>query len=166
MEIVGESSNNTQFNTDIITEWIPYWNGLLHLIGDVNPDTHMIERTYDWDRVQRDCRTYAQNYLNDPTYCDRCAFSMIPSFLAARMQAARRSGFHFWQDCKQMAEDNDILYAYCRSRQKRWRLVLLFVLSAVGLVVVIWFVFYLRIWPSPHNNSHRSWQNKTSRKGP
>lgn len=140
MEITGEQ-NNTQFNTNITTQWIPYWNGMLHLIGDVNKD-HMIERTYDWDRVEKDCRTYAQNYLKDPDYCDRCAFSEIPPFLASKMES-----FSLFHDCKEIAGDNDILYTYCHRRQRMWRTIVFSMSAIVMLALLIWFVFFLRIWP-------------------
>jgi len=143
MEIVGARTENTGFNANIRHQWIPYWNGLLHLAANINKN-NMIERNYDWEEINRRCKEYSDDYLDDPTFCEDCAFSEIPGYLKNKMTEARRSGFGIWSNCKTIAGDNDIIYVYCNQRQWFWRKLLIWIFAVIVFVILVWLVFVVR----------------------
>lgn len=111
----------TVFNTDIAKQFVPYWNGLLHVVARVDPDTDgILIRRYDWDAMREECQQFQSDYLQSQDFCDHCAFSQIPAWLENQM-----AGSTWIWDCKTIAQDNDILYTYCVQKQYRFYLLLI-----------------------------------------
>lgn len=96
------------FNVDLGNQFVPFWNGLIHLVGKVENGT-VIRRT-DWKNVIQECKEFEKNYLNSNGFCESCTFFGMPDFLEKKMEEAKAFGL---SDCKQIAKDNDYLYLYC-----------------------------------------------------
>lgn len=135
MEVSGGKgkTHETVFNIGLNKQFVPFWNGLMHLIGTIKND--VITMRYDWYNIIAECETFEKEYLNTSGFCESCVFYEMPDFLNKTLQNAESQGI---TDCKVIAQDNDIIYTFCRERQRtRLRLRLLL----VGLVLL--FVFLL-----------------------
>jgi hypothetical protein len=128
MEAGKVQAGKTTFNTDIEKQFIPYWNGLLHLVARV--DNENIVRRYDWDRIVRDCEDFEKRYMNTSGFCESCAFYTIPSYLDTKISPWR---FH---NCKRLAQDNDVLFLDCKEKQDRL-IVIVVAIILVGLSLII-----------------------------
>lgn len=126
---VGQSG----FNTGLNKQFVPFWNGLMHLIGVIKDD--VITMRYDWDNIIQECEEFEKNYLNTQGFCESCVFYEMPSYLDGVMRDADARGA---TDCKEIAKDNDIIYSYCVERRRtRWWLravMVVLLLVAVGLI--------------------------------
>lgn len=121
----------TMFNLELEKQFVPFWNGLIHLIGVIKND--VITMRYDWYNIIRECETFEKDYLDTKGFCQTCVFYEMPSYLKGIMSQAGSAGL---SDCKEIAKDNDIIYTYCRERQQtrrrlRWILFLLLSLLCV-----------------------------------
>lgn len=131
----------TTFNTNIEKQFIPYWNGMLHLVGRVDDD--ILIKRYDWDNILRECKTFERSYMNTKDYCESCPFGQMPDYLRERAKG--------W-DCKELAQDNDIIYTYCVERRRR--MILIRAGVAAGLLVMVFIAAYMFLYgrkttPSP-----------------
>jgi hypothetical protein len=125
--------HETVFNVGLDKQFVPFWNGLIHLIGVIKND--VITMRYDWYNVIKECEEFEKDYLNTTGFCETCVFYEMPSYLKGVMDQADAAGL---SDCKQIAKDNDIIYTYCRERQqtrRRLRLILLFLFLLILLLV-------------------------------
>ena len=125
--------HETVFNVGLDKQFVPFWNGLIHLIGVIKND--VITMRYDWYNVIKECEEFEKDYLNTTGFCESCVFYEMPSYLKGVMDQADAAGL---SDCKQIAKDNDIIYTYCRERQqtrRRLRLILLFLLLLILLLM-------------------------------
>lgn len=118
----------TVFNVGLANQFVPFWNGLIHLIGVIKND--VITMRHDWYNIIRECEDFEKNYLNTSGFCESCVFYEMPSYLKQVMADADAAGIY---DCKEIARDNDIIYTFCRERQQtrrrlRWVIVLLLLL--------------------------------------
>lgn len=130
----------TQFNTDIKRQFVPYWNGLLHLVGNV--ENGVIIRRYDWDNVIKECEEYEKNYLNTENFCESCLFYDIPSSVERIISDAHSRGI---TDCKIIAQDNDIVFTYCQALQSKQNRPFYWISALVLLVIVtVAAVFFIR----------------------
>lgn len=123
----------TVFNVGLDKQFVPFWNGLIHLIGKIQND--VITMRYDWYNIIRECEIFEKNYLNTSGFCESCIFYEMPSYLKGVMAQAEAAGLY---DCKEIAKDNDIIYTFCRERQqtrRRLRGVLLFLFVLLFLLV-------------------------------
>lgn len=138
--------DKTEFNKEISKQFVPYWNGLLHLVANV--EDGVIVRRYDWNNVIHDCEKFEQEYLNTENFCESCLFYNIPSDVEEIVTKANLQGIY---DCKQIAQDNDIVYTYCIQRKKKSRTNILVVALIVSLIVLggvfVYFRFYKRVAP-------------------
>lgn len=125
----GKGKNhNTVFNVGLDKQFVPFWNGLIHLIGVIQND--VITMRHDWYDIIDECENFEKNYLNTSGFCESCVFYEMPSYLKGVMAQADAAGL---TDCKEIAKDNDIIYSFCRERQQtrrklRWIILLLFLL--------------------------------------
>ena len=124
------------FNVGLDKQFVPFWNGLIHLIGVVKND--VITMRYDWNQIIKECEQFEKEYLNTSGFCESCVFYKMPSYLKGVMRDADAAGL---SDCKVIAKDNDIIYTYCMERQRtrsrlRW-LILFLILLTAGLVAWI-----------------------------
>lgn len=143
MEVKGGkgASHETIFNVGLDKQFVPFWNGLMHLIGVIKND--VITMRYDWYNIINECEQFETNYLNTSGFCESCIFYEMPSYLKGVMAEADAAGLH---DCKQIAKDNDIIYTFCRERKRtRTKLrILLLLLLVLLFVIVFWsFIFSL-----------------------
>ena len=125
--------HETTFNVGLDKQFVPFWNGLMHLIGTIK--NHVITMRYDWYNIIKECEDFEKNYLNTSGFCESCVFYEMPSYLKGVMAQADAAGL---TDCKEIAKDHDIIYTFCRERQqtrRRLRLVLLFLLLLLGILV-------------------------------
>lgn len=134
MEVKGGKgkTHETVFNVGLNKQFVPFWNGLMHLIGTIKND--VITMRYDWYNIIHECETFEKNYLNTNGFCESCVFYEMPSFLKETLQTADSQGI---TDCKVIAQDNDIIYTFCRERQRtrrRMRLLILFLLFVIILL--------------------------------
>lgn len=129
--------DKTEFNKDISRQFVPYWNGLLHLVADL--ENGVLVRRYDWDNIIRECEQYEHDYLNTENFCEACIFYDIPRKLESTLQRAHEQGIY---DCKQIAQDNDIVYTYCIEKQQQKRLFVMWIVLMIGLIVVAGFLLY------------------------
>lgn len=139
IENVRRVKNDTRFNVNITKQWIPYWNGLLHVIGTL--EDGVIVRRYDWDRVIADCEAFEAAYMNTSGFCESCVFSQIPPFLQSRLAQKPAS-----MDCKTFAQDNDIVYHYCIEQTEKYThsiSILAIVCAVVAGLCVLALIVYL-----------------------
>jgi predicted nucleic acid-binding Zn ribbon protein len=137
--------HETVFNVGLDKQFVPFWNGLIHLIGVIKND--VITMRYDWYNIIRECEDFEKNYLNTSGFCESCVFYKMPSYLKGVMKQAEAAGL---SDCKEIAKDNDILYTYCRERQRVRRKLRLFIFFLILLLVLLVFgskikVFFVRV---------------------
>lgn len=123
----------TVFNVDLNKQFVPFWNGLIHLIGVIHND--VITMRYDWYDIIHECENFEKNYLNTSGFCESCVFYEMPSYLKEVMNQAKATGL---SDCKEIAKDNDIIYTYCRQRQRESR----FLWTIVFLVVIFFILVF------------------------
>lgn len=136
MEVKGGKGkqHETVFNIGLNKQFVPFWNGLMHLIGVIKND--VITMRYDWYNIIRECETFEKEYLNTNGFCESCVFYEMPSFLNETLKNAQTQGF---TDCKLIAKDNDIIYTFCIERQRTRRRLrflifcLLFILVLIGV---------------------------------
>ena len=129
---VGESG----FNVGLNKQFVPFWNGLMHLIGVVKND--VITMRYDWHNIIKECEQFEGKYLNTSGFCESCVFYEMPSYLEGVMRDAERRGA---TDCKEIARDNDIVYTFCRERQRtRWWLRAVVVVLVLVLGGLAWWL--------------------------
>lgn len=127
----------TTFNVGLNKQFVPFWNGLIHLIGVIKND--VITMRYDWYNIIRECETFEKEYLNTTGFCESCVFYEMPSFLKQVMRDADAKGL---TDCKQIAQDHDIIYTFCIERQQtrtRLRIFVLVLLSMIGFIA--WLIY-------------------------
>lgn len=125
--------HETVFNVGLDKQFVPFWNGLMHLIGVIKND--VITMRYDWYNIIKECEEFETNYLNTSGFCESCVFYEMPSYLKGVMAQAEAAGL---RDCKEIAKDNDIIYTYCRERQQtrqKLRLIILFLLLLIVLLI-------------------------------
>lgn len=132
--------DKTQFNVDISKQFVPYWNGLLHLVGNVK--NGVIIRRYDWDDVIQECEKFEKDYMVTENFCETCGFYDIPLSVDRIIRDANSRGVY---DCKMIAEDNDIVYTVCIKRYRARRnliigLVILFLLLVAIIAGVVYIV--------------------------
>ena len=137
--------HETVFNVGLDKQFVPFWNGLIHLIGVIKND--VITMRYDWYNVIKECEDFEKNYLNTSGFCESCVFYEMPSYLKAVMTQADVAGL---SDCKEIAKDNDIIYTYCRERQQTRRKLRLIILLLLLLLVLLVFgskikIFFVRV---------------------
>jgi len=137
MEVKGGKGKQfeTTFNVGLNKQFVPFWNGLIHLIGVIKND--VITMRYDWYDIINECESFEKNYLNTSGFCETCTFYEMPSFLKGVMAQADAAGI---TDCKEIAKDNDIIYTFCAERQqtrRRLRLII-FVLLLMILLFLFW----------------------------
>lgn len=125
----------TVFNVGLAKQFVPFWNGLMHLIGSI--ENHVITMRYDWYNIIRECEEFESKYLNTSGFCESCVFYEMPSYLNEVMRQAESEG---QTDCKLIAKDNDIIYTYCSERQRtrrrlRWTA---FALVLIIIVLIVW----------------------------
>jgi len=123
----------TVFNIGLDKQFVPFWNGLIHLIGVIKND--VITMRYDWYNIIRECETFEKDYLNTTGFCESCVFYEMPSYLKEVMTQADAAGL---SDCKEIAKDNDIIYTYCRERQqtrRRLRWIIFLLLTLLGVLL-------------------------------
>lgn len=123
----GLEVGTSGFNTGLNQQFVPFWNGLMHLIGVIKDD--VITMRYDWHKIIKECEQFERDYLNTRGFCESCVFYEMPSFLNGVMRDAEKRGL---SDCKEIARDNDIIFSFCRERQRTRRR-----LRAVALVLVL-----------------------------
>ena len=131
--------NITQFNEGISTQFVPYWNGLLHVVGNI--ENGVILRRYDWDGIIADCESFEATYLNTSGFCEQCPFSQIPNFLEGVMATAASNNI---TDCKQIAQDNDIIYLYCMKKYRARSFKIIVILSIVISLCLLAIFLYFR----------------------
>lgn len=128
------------FNVDLGKQFVPFWNGLIHLVGRVENGT--IIRRYDWTDIIQECENFEKNYMNSTSFCESCTFYGMPSYLEKKMEEAKQAGI---TDCKTIAKDNDFLFLYCQEkmekRGKGWVwipliLLLLLLFCVVGVILL------------------------------
>ena len=141
---VGSGKNDliniTQFNQDISTQFVPYWNGLLHVVGNI--EDGVILRRYDWEGIMADCESFESTYLNTSGFCEQCPFSQIPNYVEGVIAAAASNNI---TDCKQIAQDNDVIYLYCLQKQRAgssWIILILSIIAALVIIIVIIFFYF------------------------
>lgn len=125
--------HETVFNVGLDKQFVPFWNGLIHLIGVIKND--VITMRYDWYNIIKECEEFEKDYLNTSGFCESCIFYEMPSYLKGVMAQADAAGL---SDCKEIAKDNDIIYTFCRERQqerRKLRLILLLLLLLLLLLV-------------------------------
>lgn len=125
--------HETVFNVGLDKQFVPFWNGLIHLIGVIKND--VITMRYDWYNIIKECEEFEKDYLNTSGFCESCVFYEMPSYLKGVMAQADAAGL---SDCKEIAKDNDIIYTFCRERQqerRKLRLILLLLLLLLLLLV-------------------------------
>lgn len=138
MEVTGGKGKNheTTFNVGLNQQFVPFWNGLMHLIGVIKND--VITMRYDWYDVIKECETFEKNYLNTSGFCESCVFYEMPSYLNDVLKKAQMEGI---TDCKEIAKDNDIIYTFCMERQRTkrslWLLIVFLLLIIIGFI--LWF---------------------------
>jgi hypothetical protein len=130
VETVRRVKNDTRFNVDIPKQWIPYWNGLLHVIGNV--ENGVIIRRYDWDKIIQDCEQFEAKYMNTNGFCESCIFYDMPAFLQERLRQKPPG-----MDCKMFAQDNDILFHYCMEKTQKTAHVLRPITFAVYIIITL-----------------------------
>jgi len=142
MEITNDkiSVRNTKFNENINKQFVPYWNGLLHLVGKI--ENGVLIRRYDWENIIKDCENFEKDYLNTLDFCENCMFSELPSYLDNVIQTANQAGVY---DCKQIAQDNDIIFSYCDQIQKTKKKLTIFIGVLVATVIILVVVFYFKL---------------------
>lgn len=135
MEVTGGKGKQfeTTFNVGLNKQFVPFWNGLMHLIGIIKND--VITVRYDWYDIINECETFEKEYLNTEGFCESCIFYQMPSFLKEVMAQADAAGI---TDCKEIAKDNDIIYTFCRERQQTRRR-LRFIIFLLLLVLFLFF---------------------------
>lgn len=140
MEVQGGKGDKQQttFNVGLNKQFVPFWNGLMHLIGVIKND--VITVRYDWYNIINECELFEKNYLNTSGFCESCIFYEMPSFLKETLKNYESQGI---TDCKVIAQDNDIIYTFCRERQRTRRKLRLFILF---LVIVILLLIGLRLY--------------------
>jgi len=141
---VGSGKSNlvniTQFNQDISSQFVPYWNGLLHVVGNI--ENGVILRRYDWNGIIADCESFESTYLNTSGFCEQCPFSQIPNYVEGVIAAAASNNI---TDCKQIAQDNDIIYLYCIQKQRArssWIILILSIIAALGIFIFIMILYF------------------------
>jgi len=127
MEVVDFRAGKTAFNVDLEKQFVPYWNGLLHLVARVE-DRNLVRR-YDWDRVIRDCEAFESNYVNTENFCESCPFLQIPSFVREKTRGV-------W-DCKKVAQDNDVVYIYWAERKRKILIVIISLCTCVAVALCV-----------------------------
>lgn len=138
MEVKGGKGANreTAFNVGLDKQFIPFWNGLMHLIGVIK--NHVITMRYDWYNIISECETFEKEYLNTSGFCESCVFYQMPSYLNEVLDKAKQDGL---TDCKEIAKDNDIIYTFCieRKRTRRWLWVFIFIMLLFVVFFLIWY---------------------------
>lgn len=137
--------HETVFNAGLDKQFVPFWNGLMHLIGVIKND--VITMRYDWYNIIKECEEFEKNYLNTSGFCESCVFYEMPSYLKTVMTQADAAGL---SDCKEIAKDNDIIYTYCRERQQTRRKLRLIILLLLLLLLLLVFgskikMFFVRV---------------------
>lgn len=137
--------HETVFNVGLDKQFVPFWNGLIHLIGVIKND--VITMRYDWYNIIKECEEFEKDYLNTSGFCESCVFYEMPSYLKGVMDQAEAAGL---SNCKEIAKDNDIIYTYCRERQQTRRKLRLIILFLLLLIVLLIFgskikVFFVKI---------------------
>ena len=142
---MSQKKSQGGFNQDLGKQFVPFWNGLIHLVGKVENGT--ILRRTGWNNIIRECEQFESDYLNSTGFCESCTFYNMPSFLQQTLDANPDL------DCKTLAQDNDYLFLYCmekkssqtglKSWKKWWVIGICLILS--GLVVVMWWSFQKKI---------------------
>jgi hypothetical protein len=137
--------HETVFNVGLDKQFVPFWNGLIHLIGVIKND--VITMRYDWYNIIKECEEFEKDYLNTSGFCESCVFYEMPSYLKGVMAQADAAGL---SNCKEIAKDNDIIYTYCRERQQTRRKLRLIILFLLLLIVLLIFgskikVFFVKI---------------------
>lgn len=127
------TNRETAFNVGLDKQFIPFWNGLMHLIGVIK--NHVITMRYDWYNIISECETFEKEYLNTSGFCESCVFYQMPSYLNEVLDKAAQDGL---TDCKEIAKDNDIIYTFCieRKRTRRWLRFIIFIMLFFVFVVV------------------------------
>ena len=129
------------FNQDLGKQFVPFWNGLIHLVGRVEQGT--ILRRFDWNNIIQECENFERDYLNTSNFCESCLFSQIPSFLETSLEEADKVGI---QDCKKMAQDNDLIYLYCIEKKfgkkKVW--LVFWIVFFVLICIIVGFIIFQR----------------------
>jgi hypothetical protein len=146
MEVVGGKgkAHETVFNVGLNKQFVPFWNGLMHLIGVIQND--VITMRYDWHNIIHECEDFEKNYLNTNGFCESCVFYEMPSYLDLVMENAQKAGA---TDCKEIAKDNDIVYTFCAERQRtRWRLRLV-----IGVLLLLVAAFLFWAWKQQPSSS-------------
>jgi hypothetical protein len=138
-------SKKKGFNQDLGKQFVPFWNGLIHLVGKVENGT-IIRRT-DWENMIRECEDFEKNYMNSSAFCESCTFYTMPSFLQKKIDENPNV------DCKMLAQDNDFLYSYClekrfpikesKSNKKKY-----FLLSFFMMGMLLSMAFFFWWWQS------------------
>lgn len=129
----------TVFNVGLDKQFVPFWNGLIHLIGKIQ--NNVITMRYDWYNIIRECEIFEKNYLNISGFCEKCVFYEMPSYLKGVMDQAEADGLY---DCKEIAKDNDIIYTFCRERQQTKRRLRWIIVSLMVFLCML--VFGPSIW--------------------
>lgn len=138
MEVKGGKGKEqaTEFNVGLNKQFVPFWNGLIHLIGVIEND--VITMRYDWYNIIKECETFEKEYLNTTGFCESCVFYEMPSYLKEVMQKAQEDGI---TDCKEIAKDNDIIYTFCverkRTRRRLWLVMGVLVALSIFFLVLI-----------------------------
>lgn len=136
------SSEEKKFNKDLGKQFVPFWNGLIHLVGNIEKGT--IIRRSDWSNIIQECEQFEKDFLNTSAFCESCTFYGMPSFLESRWKQAKEAGIN---DCKKMAQDNDFLYLYCMEKEKGknpsnkkllWLLLLLLIIPIIIIIILYW----------------------------
>ena len=139
---VGSGKNDliniTQFNQDISTQFVPYWNGLLHVVGNI--EDGVILRRYDWEGIMADCESFESTYLNTSGFCEQCPFSQIPNYVESVIATAASNNI---TDCKQIAQDNDVIYLYCLQKQRARSSRIILILSIIAALCIFIFIMFL-----------------------
>lgn len=127
----------TTFNVGLNKQFVPFWNGLMHLIGVIKND--VITMRYDWYNIIHECEVFEKEYLNTHGFCESCVFYEMPSFLKQVMRDADAKGM---TDCKQIAQDHDIIYTFCIERQQtKRRLRLLIFFLFLMIMIFVWWLY-------------------------
>jgi len=128
-------TETTIFNKDLDKQWIPFWNGMIHLVGEVQDG--VITRRHDWEQIMVECQQFEHDFLTNNSYCESLPIGSISSYLEDRTMAVGLGS-----DCKFIAQDFDLLYFYCQRKKFRlWTMVVVFLVMlilVVGVVVLVW----------------------------
>lgn len=148
MEATGGKGkvHETTFNVGLNQQFVPFWNGLMHLIGVVKD--HVITMRYDWYNIIKECEIFEKEYLNTSGFCESCVFNEMPSYLNGVLQQAWKDGI---TDCKEIARDNDIIYTFCVERKRTRRVLWAFIFFL--LFLIIGFFYWSTLTPKLNYNS-------------